>query len=61
MIVALATGAVDEEKPKAPTQAQGFAWGGGLKGGYARADALMPEQPKELALTAVATRGRERG
>jgi hypothetical protein len=39
MIVALATGAVDEEKPKAPTQAQGFAWGGGLKGDYARADA----------------------
>jgi hypothetical protein len=56
LIVDLATGAETEEKPEAPTAAQEFARSGGLKGGRARADALTPEQRKEIAQTAAQKR-----
>jgi hypothetical protein len=49
LIVDLASGKATENAPPPPTPVQEFARSGGLKGGKARADALSPEQRKEIA------------
>jgi hypothetical protein len=56
MIVDLASGEIVEERQEPLTPAQEFARLGGLKGGKARADALTPEQRKEIARKAAAKR-----
>jgi len=56
MIVDLASGEIVEERQEPPTPAQEFARLGGLKGGRARADALTPEQRKEIARKAATKR-----
>jgi len=43
LIVDIASGAVKEPEPKPDTPAQEFARSGGLKGGKARAEALLGE------------------
>jgi hypothetical protein len=56
LIVDLATGERTEERPAPPTPAQEFARSGGLRGGKARAEALTPEQRKEIARKAAVKR-----
>jgi hypothetical protein len=56
MIVDLASGEIEEERPAAPTPAQEFARSGGLRGGKARADALTSERRAEIAKKAAAKR-----
>jgi hypothetical protein len=56
LIVDIASGAVVEDKPEAPTPAQEFARSGGLRGGAARAKALSPEQRQGIARKAAAKR-----
>jgi hypothetical protein len=58
LIVDIASGAVTEERPEAPTPAQEFARSGGLRGGRARADALTAEQRREIARKAADKRWR---
>ena len=56
MIVDLASGTMAESPSPPPTPAQEFARSGGLKGGYARANALTPEQRSEIAKNAAKKR-----
>lgn len=56
LIVDIATGEVEEGKPEPMTDAQRFAQSGGLKGGKARAEALVPERRAEIAREAARAR-----
>ena len=56
MIVDIASGEVQDDKPAPATPAQEFARSGGLRGGKARADALTPERRVEIAKKAAAKR-----
>jgi len=55
LIVDIAAGEVDDE-PRQDDPATEFARRGGRKGGRARADALTPEQRREIAKKAAAAR-----
>jgi len=61
MIVDLATGEREDEKPEPLTPAREFARSGGLKGGAARRDALTPERRVEIARKAAAKRWGTKG
>ena len=56
LVVDLATGAANAERPAPLTGAQEFARSGGLAGGRARADALTPERRREIARNAAVRR-----
>ena len=56
LIVGIASGEVQGDKPAPLTPAQDFARSGGLKGGAARAASLTPEQRGEIARKAATKR-----
>jgi len=56
MIVGITSGEFQQDKPAPLTQAQEFAWSGGLKGGAARAKTLAPERRQEIAREATEKR-----
>ena len=56
LMVDIATGEVEEEKPDEMTDAQRFAQSGGLKGGKARAEALTAERRSAIARKAAEKR-----
>jgi hypothetical protein len=58
LIVDIATGEVEEQKPDADKDPAAVALGrkGGLRGGKARAESMTPERRKEIAAAAAKAR-----